>query len=137
MRFAPWVCLMLLTGCRATVHFTPDQLWAVAGLPATGKRTLYTDHGFFDFDGTLPVQVVALGQGALPPAPLFAMRHQGDALVIHPPGGQAVDLPRQSLGGGDASTFSGSRALGLAAAAAFGLSFVYICCVGLALLPAL
>ncbi len=124
--------LLLLSSCATQVALTRDQLWAVAGLPSGGKRTLYTEQGPFTFDGDLKVRVVTK-DGPLPAAPLKSLHRAGDDLVVQPPEGGAVEIERQAILRGDASSFSASRSLGLATAIAGGLAFVYVVIIGLAL----
>ncbi|HUB06057.1 MAG TPA: hypothetical protein VMB50_03605 [Myxococcales bacterium] len=130
MRWA--LALLLLSSCATQVALSRDQLWAVAGLPSSGRRTLYTDHGAFTFDGDLKVKVVTK-DGPLPVAPLKALHRAGDSLVVQPPEGGAVEVQRLDIVRGDASTFSAGRTIDLATAIAGGLAFVYVVIIGLAL----
>ncbi len=129
-RLAPFV--LLFAGCATQVTLTRDQLFALAGLPEHGRRTVYTNHGPFTLDGQLPVAVVTR-DGALPAAPLDQMERSGETLVVHPANGAPVKLARRDVVRGDASSFSASRSLGLATALAGAVAFFYVVIVGLAL----
>ncbi|MHB8419614.1 MAG: hypothetical protein ACYDCL_16175 [Myxococcales bacterium] len=131
LRWAP--LLALLSSCATQVSLTRDQLWAVAGLPASGRRTLYTDHGSFTFDGSLKVKVVTQA-GPLPEVPLQSLHRAGDDLVVEPPQGATVQLTRRDVLRGDATTFSASRSIDYAVWIAGGAAFAYVIFGGLLLL---
>ncbi len=124
---------LVTSGCLASVQFTRDQLWALAGLPEGGTRTLLTQNGPFTFHGNLPVSVVTPG-GALPPAPLHAMRvvraEDGDALSVDPPGGTPALVKRADVVRGEAEGYAAGRTLGAVSGIAFGAATAIACAAG-------
>jgi hypothetical protein len=127
------MALLLSSGCATQLILTRDQLWAVAGLPAGGLRTVYTDHGHYTFDGELKVSVHTPSV-TLPPTPLKKIKHVGASLVVEAPGRPPMQLGREDVVRVDASVFSASRTIGLAGSRAAAAAFIYIAVIGLLLL---
>ncbi len=113
-----------LTGCAARVLFTRDQIFAVAGLPASGTRTLDTQDGPFSFKGDLPVAVVTRA-GTLPAAPLCAIRPAEDGLVISPPGARPLTVRRADVVCGEAKTLDAGAMLGGALGISLGVALAF------------
>jgi hypothetical protein len=127
------LALLLGSGCATQLLLSRDQLWAVAGLPASGLRTVYTDHGTYTFDGDLKVSVQT-SSGLLPTTPLKKIKHAGEKLIIDGQGHVPTQLGREDVVHVDASVFSASRTIELAGGLAAAAIFVYVAVIGLILL---
>ncbi len=128
------LALLLSSGCATQLLLTRDQLWAVAGLPPSGLRTVYTNHGPYTFSGDLEVAVGTTSVGTLPRTPLKKIRHAGPDLIVEAPGRPPIQVGREDVVNAEASVFSASRSIELAGGLAAAAAFVYIAVIGLILI---
>jgi hypothetical protein len=131
--FVGTLAVLLSSGCATQLLLTRDQLWAVAGLPTGGLRTVYTNHGPYTFNGDIEVSV-GTSSGALPRTPLKKIKHAGANLIVEAPGRPPMQLGRQDVVNAEASVFSASRSIELAGGLAAAAAFIYIAVIGLLLL---